>query len=100
MIPRLRSGERPRLMVFRSNRYIDAQIVDSKGKVLVQVLEKKLSLPQTLTKAEKAFKVGEEIARLALRAKIKKIAFDRRCYHYLGRVKSLAEGSRKGGLEF
>jgi large subunit ribosomal protein L18 len=51
-------------------------------------------------KTEKAGKVGEELAKLAIAKKIKKVTFDRNGFRYHGRVKALAEGARKGGLEF
>ena len=55
---------------------------------------------KTGNKTENAFKVGEEIAKKAKESKIEKVAFDRNGYRYIGRIKSLAEGARKGGLNF
>ncbi len=91
--------ERPRLSVFRSNKYIYAQLIDDESqKTLVsasssEVKEKKL-------KMEVAELVGEALAKKALKKKIKKAVFDRSGYRYHGRVAKLAEGARKGGLEF
>jgi large subunit ribosomal protein L18 len=83
--------EKPRLCVFRSNKYIYAQLIDDeKGKTLINA------------KAElnKAAKVGEDIAKKAIKEKINKVVFDRGGYKYHGRVKALAEAARKGGLKF
>jgi len=93
---------RPRLSVFRSNKAIYAQIIDDqKGKTLVAASSFNLNQEeQKLTKNEKAFKVGQILAQKALKAKIKKVVFDRRAYKYHGRVKALADGARKGGLQF
>ncbi len=86
----------PRLVVFRSNSTIYAQIVDPAGKVLCGTSS--LKLKSVGVKA--AEEVGTHIATLAKEKKIKIVAFDRNGYRYHGRVKSLAEGARKGGLEF
>lgn len=94
--------QRPRLSVFRSNKYIYAQIIDdSKGITLVSYSDKKLGQGEGVkSKVEKAVKVGEELAKIATKKKIGKIVFDRKNYRYHGRIKGLAEGLRKGGLEF
>lgn len=93
---------RPRLSVFRSNKTIYAQIIDDqKSKTLVAATSLKLGKEaQKLTKTEQAFKTGQLLAKKALKAKIKKVIFDRRGYKYHGRVKALAEGAREGGLKF
>ncbi len=92
--------ERPRLVVFRSNRHIYAQIVDDiKGHTLVAYSSLNLGKDVTLTK-EIARKVGMELARLALDRDIDKVVFDRNGYLYHGRVKALADGAREGGLKF
>ena len=91
--------ERPRLVVSRSNKNIFAQIVDDlSAKTLVGIST--LSLKTKGNKTQAAFALGEEIARMALKKKIKKVSFDRNNYRYLGRIKALAEGARKGGLNF
>lgn len=92
---------RPRLSVFRSNREIYAQIIDDEmGKTLVSVSAKDRAALKTKTKTERAEGLGEIIAGKALKAKIKKVVFDKSGYKYHGRVKAVAEGARKGGLEF
>ncbi len=100
----MRAGERPRLSIFRSNKFIYAQIIDDKaGKTLASFSEKQLSkeqLTKAKTKKEKAGLVGEEIAKLAKKVKVVKVVFDRGGYRYHGRIKELAEGARKGGLNF
>ena len=89
---------RPRLSVFRSNKYLYAQIIDdTKGKTLVSAASSKI---KEGTNTEKATQVGEALAKKALKVKIKKVIFDRSGYKYHGIIKALAEGARKGGLEF
>jgi large subunit ribosomal protein L18 len=94
-------NQRLRLAVFRSARYTSAQIIDDeKGQTLAMVSEKDLPKKEKLTKTEKAKLMGEILAQKALKVGIKKIKFDRRSYRYHGRVKALADGARKGGLDF
>jgi large subunit ribosomal protein L18 len=89
----------PRLCVFKSLRYIYAQIVDDEnGKILVSVDSRKIKNAKNTI--ETAGKIGEEIAKLAIAKKISKVVFDKRSYKYHGKVKSLAEGARKEGLKF
>lgn len=73
---------------------------DEKGKTLVSVSD--LNLKQTVKENKVAVsqKVGEELAKKAITKKIKKVVFDRNGFKFHGRVKALAEGARKGGLEF
>lgn len=81
----------PRLCVFRSNKYIQAQLInDEKGKTLLMVKDVKSA----------ASKVGKVLAEKAIEKKIKKVVFDRGGYKYHGRVKALAEGAREAGLKF
>lgn len=87
----------PRLSVFRSNKYIYAQIIDGKGKILAAAND--LKLKTKTKKLERAAKVGRETAKKALAAKIEQAVFDRGAYKYHGRVKALAEGARKAGLK-
>ena len=92
----------PRLNVFRSNSNIFAQIIDDEaGKTLVAAssLDKDLKLKNG-SNVEAAAKVGEKIAKLAVKAKIKKVVFDRGGYLYHGRVEALANAARENGLEF
>lgn len=89
--------ERPRLSVFRSSQHIYAQIIDdSTGKTLAAGSDIGLKGP----KKTRALAVGEAVAKLALTKKIKKVVFDRGGSKYHGRVAALAEGARKGGLDF
>ncbi|MCX6762393.1 MAG: 50S ribosomal protein L18 [Candidatus Moranbacteria bacterium] len=91
--------EMPRLCVFRSLKYIYAQIIDDeKGKILVSVDSRKMK--DAKNNIETAGKIGEEIAKLAVAKKISKVVFDKRSYKYHGKVKSLAQGARKEGLKF
>lgn len=91
--------DRPRLSVFRSNAHIYGQVIDdSKGKAIVACSD--VTAKTKGTKTELAGKVGEELAKLAIAKKIKKVTFDRNGFKFHGRVKALAEGARKGGLEF
>jgi len=91
--------EIPRLYVFRSNKHIYAQLIDDiKGKTLASA--KDLEIKGKLKKVEMASKVGELIAKKALEQKIEKIIFDRAGHKYHGRIKSLADGARQGGLKF
>lgn len=97
------TGERPRLVVFRSNTHIYAQIVnDETGSTLVSASTLGLSRkdPATHGNIAGAREVGKEIARLAKEKNIDKVVFDRNGYIYHGRVMALAEGAREGGLEF
>ena len=90
--------DRPRVAVFKSGQHIYAQIIDDlKGKTLVAESDLKV---KEGTKKEKAMKVGETLAQKAIKAKITKVVFDRGGFAYHGRVASLAEGLRKGGLQF
>ena len=93
----------PRLSVFRSNKEIYCQLIDDiNGKTLIQSSSRdKLIIDLKLeTNMEVAFNVGKVIAEKAIKEGIKKIKFDRGGYLYHGRVKSLADGAREGGLKF
>ncbi|MFA7542883.1 MAG: 50S ribosomal protein L18 [Candidatus Cloacimonadaceae bacterium] len=97
------SAERPRLAVFRSIKHIYAQIIDdSKGITLVSMSSKAKGFEagDAKSKTEISAVVGEKLGEKALAAGIKCIAFDRAGYKYHGRVKALADGARKAGLEF
>ena len=90
----------PRLTVFRSNKYIYAQLIDdSKGKTLVSVNEREIK-GEDLSKTLKAAALGTIIAKKAVQKKIKKVVFDKGAYRYHGRIKVLADKAREGGLEF
>lgn len=103
-IRRIVSGtpNRPRLSVFRSNRDIYVQVIDDVAGVTLVSASSKLPgiMDQKVTKCEKSALVGKEIAQRALAAGIKDVVFDRNGYLYHGRIKSLAEAAREGGLNF
>ena len=91
---------KPRLCVFRSNKNIEAQIIDdAKGVTLVSSSSVALKLKDG-GNCEGAAKVGEDLAKKALAKGIKTIAFDRNGYLYHGRVAALADAARKAGLQF
>ena len=96
--------ESPRLSVYRSNRHIQAQIIDdTKGITLVSASTMDPSLKGQLDDVDKkgaAKLVGKLIAERAVEAGIKNVVFDRGGYKYTGRVASVAEGAREAGLEF
>lgn len=93
----------PRLSVFKSINYVYAQLIDDENqRTLAAFSEAKLSVSKEKTsgKINKAFEVGKQLALLAKKNGIQKIVFDRGGYRYHGRVKSLADGAREGGLIF
>jgi large subunit ribosomal protein L18 len=95
------TAERPRLTVFRSNKQIYAQLVDDVGGgTLAEATSLKIEKPADGNKSTLAGLVGEAIAQLSISKGFKSVVFDRNGYIYHGRVKALAEGARKGGLEF
>lgn len=95
------SGLRPRLTVFRSSKHIYAQIIDDlNGKVLTTVSDLKIKKNKTGTKTELAKQVGLELAKKATEKGISEVVFDRGSYLYHGRVRSLADAAREGGLKF
>ncbi|MEO6524785.1 MAG: 50S ribosomal protein L18 [Mucilaginibacter sp.] len=95
------STERPRLSVFRSNKGIYAQIIDDvTGKTLVSASSLAKDFATTGSKSDQSVAVGKSVAEKAIAAGIKEVVFDRNGYLYHGRVKSLAEGAREGGLIF
>ncbi len=95
--------EMPRLAVFRSLKNISAQIIDdTTGTTLVSfsTISKDLKVDKSKKKTEQSFEVGQKLAEIALKKGIKKVCFDRAGYLFHGRVKALAAGARKAGLEF
>ena len=94
--------EKPRLTVFRSNKEIYAQIIDDlQGKTLVATSSRVKDVAgQKINKIDQAKLVGKLIAERAIEAGINEVVFDRNGYLYHGRVKSLAEAAREGGLKF
>jgi large subunit ribosomal protein L18 len=95
------TAERPRLAVFRSNRGIEAQLVDDEaGRTLAAASW--ISLPKSFKgdKSAQATEVGKLLAANAKQAGVEAVVFDRGGYLYHGRVKALADGAREGGLQF
>ena len=91
---------RPRLSVFKSNRFMYAQLInDVAQKTIVGVSEKQIK-EKLAGKIARAKAVGVLLAKKATDKKIKKVVFDRGSYSYHGRISSIAEGAREGGLEF
>ncbi len=87
----------PRLSVFKSNKFISAQLIDDEAGVTIAAMS---SVDQKGKKTEQAKKVGEKLAEVAMAKGISKVVFDRGGYIYTGRVEALAEGAREGGLKF
>ena len=111
------TAEIPRLCVFKSTNHIYAQLIDDdSGKTILSACDLEIKKSKRGTKKETkeekketknyggkkalAFETGQLIAKKALEKKIKKVVFDRGGFAYHGRVRALAEGARKGGLEF
>ena len=96
------TSARPRLSVYRSNKDIYAQLIDdSKGITLAAASSREAGINEVKdSKVAKATLVGKKIAELAKGAGIESVVFDRGGYLYHGRVKSLADGAREGGLQF
>ena len=88
----------PRLSVFKSNKFIYAQLIDdTKGATLAAASSKESKAKKPLLSAAE---VGKEIAKKAVAAKITKVVFDRGGYIYTGRIKAVADGAREAGLTF
>jgi large subunit ribosomal protein L18 len=95
------STERPRLTVFRSNKQIYAQVIDdATGKTLASATSLGREAPGEGGKTALAGSVGEAVAAVCREKGITKVVFDRNGYLYHGRVRALADGARKAGLEF
>lgn len=89
----------PRLAVFRSNKFIYAQLIDdAKGVTLATASD--IVAKKKMTKTERAKEVGISLAKVAAAKKLSKVVFDRGGFVFTGRIKSLAEGAREGGLLF
>lgn len=95
-------GVRPRLCVFRSNKFIYAQVIDDlQGKTLAQANSAEKDFKSSSRRNLEAAKmVGQLIAERAKSANVTKIVFDRNGYDYHGRIQAIAEGAREAGLEF
>jgi large subunit ribosomal protein L18 len=94
------TAAKPRLTVFRSNKYMYAQLVDdAKGVTVASVAKEAGELHKGKNKVEAASEVGALLAKKALKSKIEEAVFDRNGYKFHGRVRSVCEGARKGGLK-
>jgi large subunit ribosomal protein L18 len=92
---------RPRLTVFRSNRFLYAQLIDdASGKTLASASTAALAKEQKGKKIDSARAAGEALAKKAVELGIKEAVFDRGSYRYHGRVRAIAEGARSAGLKF
>ena len=95
------TAQRPRLVVFRSNKGIEAQLVDDQtGRTLAAASWLDLKKSFKGDKSEQASEVGKQLAAAAKKAGVDACVFDRAGYLYHGRVKALADGAREGGLNF
>ncbi len=97
------TADKPRVSVFRSNKQIYAQVIDDlKGATLLSASskEKEVADVNGIKKTEQAKLVGKLLAAKCKEKGIKNVIFDRGGYKYHGRVKSLAEAAREGGLKF
>ena len=90
----------PRLSVFRSNKEIYAQIIDDKNGNTIATASSRDKVISGSSKVEKSLNVGKLIAERSIKLGINSVKFDRSGYLYHGRIKSLAEGAREGGLKF
>jgi large subunit ribosomal protein L18 len=91
--------EKPRLSVFRSNKQIYAQLIDDVHSTTIAAASSS-AIKDKMNKSEQAAVVGKALAEKATQAGVSIVVFDRNGYLYHGRVKSLAEGAREGGLKF
>ena len=95
------TAERPRMSVFRSNKDIYVQLIDDTiGHTMIAASSQDEGIKKDVNKSEQSTQVGEKLAEKAKEAGLEKVVFDRGGYLYHGRVKALAEGARKGGLQF
>ena len=96
------TSDKPRLTVFRSNKQIYVQLIDDlSGKTLISASSQAEEISsKKINKTEQAKLVGQSIAEKAKEHEIESVVFDRNGYLYHGRVKSLAEAAREGGLKF
>jgi len=97
------SAKRPRISVFKSNKYLHAQAIDDQsGKTIAEVNQKSLGKLESLgiKRDDVASFLGEKLAKLLIKKNIKSAVFDKSGYAYHGKIKLLADGARKGGLVF
>lgn len=94
------NNDYPRVSVFRSNKFIYAQLIDDVKQITItSESDAKTKLTSKMTKKESAKQVGEKLAVKILEKGIKKVIFDRGSYKYAGRVQAVADGVRAGGVE-
>jgi large subunit ribosomal protein L18 len=92
--------ERPRLSIFRSSKFIYAQVIDdATGRTLAAASSRETDMAGSSGKVDAARAVGRALAERAKAAGVKTVVLDRGGYQYHGRVRSLAEGAREGGLD-
>jgi large subunit ribosomal protein L18 len=95
------TSQRPRLAVFRSNRYLYAQVIDDKtGRTLAAASSQEASLRSKSLSVETATEIGKLVAERAKNAGVEAVVFDRGGFTYHGRIKALADAARASGLEF
>ena len=93
--------QRPRLTVYRSNRYIYAQVIDdAAGRTIVSASSQESDLRDSRLNAETAAQVGSLVGERAKEAGVSTVVFDRSGYKFHGRIKALADAAREAGLEF
>lgn len=96
----LGTAKRPRLSVFRSNRFMYAQLVDDEKNTTIASFSSLKLKGKKATMLQKAKETGTELAKIAKEKKINEAVFDRGGFEYKGKVRALAEGAREGGLKF
>jgi large subunit ribosomal protein L18 len=95
------TSERPRMLVFKSAKYIYVQVVDdTKGNTLVAASNREKGLSRIKTSVAGAEELGQVVAKRLKEKKIDSVVFDRNGYSYHGIVKSIADGARKAGVQF
>lgn len=95
------SAARPRLAVYKSNRYIYAQVIDdTAGRTMAAASSQEAALRERTLTVGTASEVGKLVAARAQEAGVSSVIFDRGGFRYHGRIKALAEAAREGGLEF
>jgi large subunit ribosomal protein L18 len=93
--------EKPRMTVFKSNRYLYVQVIDDlEGKTLVSASTLEESLKGVKRTVEGGAKLGEEIGKRLKEKNVTVVVFDRNGYKYHGIVKAIADGARKAGIQF
>ena len=91
------TSDKPRLAVYKSNKYMYAQLIDDEANATIASAS---SLKMKGNTIETAKKIGAELAKKALDMKVKKVVFDRGGFNYTGKIKALADAAREAGLEF